>query len=388
MRYVIVGGGIAGTTAAEEIRKRDPDGEIVLVSEEMPPLYSRVLLPHYVIGKVPREKCFLKKETWYEEQKIEWSRGETAVRIDAKNKFVEISSAREIPYDKLLIATGGFPRDVPAEANGVSYLQTMDDADHLVNLLSMAARDVSIGAVYGGGFIACEYLNIFAHAGLPSICFHRGTHFWSHILDVESGRLISEHLAKNGVDVRPETLLSNVEEKDGRVLARTSSGDVLSDILGIGVGLERYLGWIERSGVKVEDGVRANAYLETSVEDVYAAGDVCEFDDVITGRATTAGNWTSAIMQGRVVAKTMTGERTPFRLVSSYATDVLGLDCIFIGDTRRDLATKIDVVGCVADGYIVQKFFDGNHLVGATLIGGNKDRAEITMEIDIGRKSC
>lgn len=378
MRYVIIGGGIAGTTAAEEIRKRDQDGEVILVSEETHPLYSRVLLPHYVVGKVLREKCFLKKETWYEEKNIEWFRGETAVRIDAKNKFVEISSAREIPYDKLLIATGGLPRDVPAEADGVSYLQTMDDADHLVHLLSSA----SAGAVYGGGFIACEYLNIFAHSSIHPTCFHRGSYFWSQVLDAESGRLIHEHLKKHGVDVRPQTTLLNIEDKDGRVLAHTSGGGVLSDILGIGIGLERDLGWVERSGIKVEEGIRTNAYLETSAEDVYAAGDICEFDDVITGRAMMVGNWTSAIMQGRAVAKTMTGERTPFRLVSSYATDVLGLDCIFIGDTRRQLATKIDVTGCVADGYIVQKFFAGSHLVGATLIGGNKDRAEITREID------
>jgi len=106
MHYVIIGGGIAGTTAAEELRKLDPDSDISLISEEFHALYSRVLLPHYIKGKIPRERVFLKKESWYQEQKIEWITGETIVHVDTKNKHVEFAGGGEMPYDKLLIASG------------------------------------------------------------------------------------------------------------------------------------------------------------------------------------------------------------------------------------------------------------------------------------------
>src|SRR6188474_1489970 len=103
MRVVIVGGGIAGTTAAEELRKLAPAAEITIVSEERHPVYSRVLLPHYLKGKVPRERVFLKKEEWYAEQKIEWLVGTRVDACDPKNAFVTLSDGRELPYDKLLI---------------------------------------------------------------------------------------------------------------------------------------------------------------------------------------------------------------------------------------------------------------------------------------------
>ena len=112
-RYVIIGGGIAGTTAAGEIRKADAEAEITIVGEEQHTLYSRVLLPHYVKGKVEREKCFLKKDTWYAEEGIEYIRGERVSAIDTANKHVELLHAsRELPYDKLLITTGGEPNDL------------------------------------------------------------------------------------------------------------------------------------------------------------------------------------------------------------------------------------------------------------------------------------
>ena len=88
MKYLIIGGGVAGTTCAEELRKRDSQAEITILSEEHHPLYSRVLLPHYIKGKIPRERVFLKRDTWYGEQNIEWMPGVSAQHLDPKNKFV------------------------------------------------------------------------------------------------------------------------------------------------------------------------------------------------------------------------------------------------------------------------------------------------------------
>lgn len=135
-RYVIIGAGIAGTSAAEEIRKRDHEGDIILIGEEEHALYSRVLLPHYIKGKISREKCFLKREAWYDEQKIEYLRGERVESLDTVHRHVVLKIAgRELPYDKLLITTGGEPRFINGDVRGVSYLQTIDDADHLLSLI-------------------------------------------------------------------------------------------------------------------------------------------------------------------------------------------------------------------------------------------------------------
>ena len=165
------------------------------------------------------------------------------------------------------------------------------------------------------------------------------------------------------------------------MLAHTTAGICEADILGIGVGLTLDLRWIEKCGVATRAGIVTNGFLETSAKDVYAAGDICEYADALTGHDMILGNWTGALMQGRAVAATMAGERTAFRLVTSYATKIYDVDVIFIGDTRRGLATRMELIGRAADGYVVQKFYDGEMLIGATLIGGNKDRKEITDSI-------
>ena len=345
-----------------------------------------MLLPHYIKGKISREKCFLKKEAWYEEQRIEYVRGERVSFIDTVNKHVVLEMAgREVPYDKLLITTGGEPRYIDGDLRGVSYLQTLDDADHLLQLLGeLAGKKDAQAAVYGGGFIACEYLNIFKHFGIPTTCFHRGPWFWSRVLDEESGRLIEDVLKRNGVVVWPDTMLADINGEHRITEVETTNGLVQADILGIGIGLGRDLRWIQKSGIKTQAGVRTNSFLETNAPSVWAAGDVAEFDDAVTGRPMLGGNWTNALMQGRLAGKAMTEERTEFRLVTSYATNIFGTEIIFVGDTRRGPSDEIRIEGSTAEEAVIQRFYDHGRLVGATMVGTNKGRMQIAKEIENG----
>jgi NAD(P)H-nitrite reductase large subunit len=377
MRYVIVGGGIAGTTAAEELRKLQPTSEIVLISEEQHPVYSRVLLPHYVKGKIPRERVFLKKESWYEDQKIEWLRGLRVEAIDSKNGHVALSDGRELPYDKLLLATGGEIHTVTEDRRGVSYLRTLDDADHLVQLLRELPKGAHAG-VYGGGFIGCEYLNIFAHFGIPTTAVFRGPHFWPKIFDQETGALVNEHLRRHGVEIMPETQGLELEGEKEVSACVTDHGTFPCHIFGIGVGIKREVEVAKQAGIEIDHGIVANEYLETNFSNIFTAGDVADFYDVVVGRRVHLGNWMNAMAQGRSVAKTMAGKRTEFRLTSSYATNILGLEIIFVGDTHRDSSDEIIVKGSAAAGGVTQLFVREGRLVGATIVGRNADRAPIT----------
>ncbi|TAL50723.1 hypothetical protein EPN81_01950 [Patescibacteria group bacterium] len=380
MKYFIIGGGVAGTTAAEELRKRDASSEITILSEEHHPLYSRVLLPHYIKGKIPRERVFLKRDTWYAQQNIEWIDGVLATHLDGRNKFVGGSDGREYSYDKLLIATGGETRSIEEDLRGVSYCRTLNDADQFLQLLTEQGKTTR-GAVYGGGFIACEYINFFAHFQIPITLAHRGEHFWTRNLLPETGKLIAKHLIKNNVDLHPNSILERLEgdkELEGFV---TSTGRYAATILGIGIGIEPDFSWIREAGVEVGTGVKANEFLETNIPDVYTAGDIAEFDDPITGRQLQIGNWMNAMTQGRIVAKSMSGERTSFQIVSSYATNVLGLEIIFVGDVERAAAEEIQVIGSIEEGGITQVFERDGRVVGGVLIGRNTDRTPITKAI-------
>ncbi|MBI4713655.1 FAD-dependent oxidoreductase [Candidatus Uhrbacteria bacterium] len=361
MHYVIIGGGISGTTAAEELRKLDSSSEITLVCEELHPIYSRVLLPHYIKSKIPRERVFLKKEIWYSEQNIDWMPGVLAVHLDPKNKFVTLSNGREIEYDKLLIATGGEPRLLFENQNNVSYLRSLSDADHFLELIN--SRDANCrGDVFGGGFIACEYINLFSHFNIPTRVSIRGEYFWSRSLERKVGEFINQHLEKKGVELKTKSFFS-IEP---------------NSIVGVGTGIESDFSWLKSAGLEVNTGIVANEFLETNILDVYTAGDVCEFYDVIVGHHLNVGNWMNAIVQGRVAAQNMTGKKTVFELVSSYATNLLGLEIIFIGDVLKESSDEVRLIGSVEDGGITQLFGRKGQLVGAVLLNRNSNRQLIT----------
>lgn len=383
MRYVIVGGGVAGTTAAEELRKLDPESEITLICEEQHPLYSRVLLGVYVQGKVPRERTFLKKESWYEEKKIEWLRGVHVDALDTQNKFVALSDGRELSYDKLLISSGKEVRTVEYDQRGVMYFRTIDDADHIIQLLAEQGKD-ACGGIYGGGFIACEFLNIYEAHNIRTVLTFRGEHFWNSNLLPEAGELLLNHFRSKGVDVIAHAELKGLvgdKELEGFV---TEQGEHPCTMLGIGVGILSDFSWLEEAGVKIGVGVKADKFLQTSVADVYVAGDISEFEDVYVGREMNVGTWLNAIMQGRVVAKNMTGEPTVFELVSSYAMNVLGIDIIFVGDVAKSEADDVHLVGSVRSGGVTQVFERGGRVVGGVMINRNTDRKVITDAVKSG----
>lgn len=381
---LIIGGGIAGTTAAEEIRKRDASAHITILSEEQHVLYSRVLLPHYVKDKIIRDKVFLRTGAWYLEKNIELMFGVRALEIDTKNQFVRTSEDRELPFDKLLLTTGGEISLFQDDVRGISYLHTLDDADHLKALVGEVRTlkpDERQAAVYGGGFIACEYANVFKHFEIPFCIIMRGSGFWSRLLSEHSQKVIRNFLDKQGVPVYTnEPMPELLGEDDLRGLKLKSGGEIPARILGVGIGMKTESSLITDAGIPMNHGILANEYLETAIPNVYTAGDVAEFADTMVKRQVQYSNWMNAQMQGRVVGATMAGERTAFKLVSSYATNLLGLHMVFLGDVNREQADEIRV-GLATDDASQELFFRNGVLVGAVLIGDISPRATLTQAI-------
>lgn len=381
---IILGGGIAGTTAAEDLRKLNADVSITIIEQEFHPVYSRVLLPHYIKGKVPREKVFLKTWEWYAAQNIEIMAGVRVKGIDITNKFVSTSEGRELPFDALIIACGGELNVIGGEPRGVSYLRGIDDADELLTLIrevKMKPAEEQRGIVIGGGFIALEYINIFAHYGIACSVLVRGSGFWSQVLSEHSQAVLAKKAAEGNVTLHlnqssPEIIgdhdVTGVKLADASILPAA--------IIGVGIGMHPDRSFYSEFGIDVQAGVIANEYLETSHPGVYSIGDGAEFLDLNVNRHVVYGNWMSAQMQGRTVAKTVLGERTAFNLVSSYATNLLGMHIVFIGDVDRKAADEIRQT-LATDVASNEEFYRNGKLVGAVLIGDIAQRAAITARI-------
>ena len=381
MRYLIIGGGISGTTAAEELRKIDENAEITIISNESHRLYSRVLLPRYIKGILPRERCFLKAENWYDEKNIRRVFGVSVIDADAAEQAVTTSDGAIFKYDKLLLATSGNLLKFPEKLRGISYLRTIDDADEFLALVTeiedLPPENRRAGIV-GGSFIAVEYINFFAQKQIPTDLFMLEKTFFGGALDDESFAILQTKIEAEGIRLHTQR---GVEKLLGdKNLAGLVSGDEQFplNILGVGIGIRPDFSWFANAGIAVNRGILTNEFLETNTPNIFAAGDVAEFYDSFAERRIVVGNWLNAQAQGRVAAQTMAGERTAFSAVRAYSTNVCGAEVIFVGDTDFQFADKIIKRGSLEENGVTQILIRNEKVVGATIVNRNADRAELT----------
>ena len=377
--YLIIGGGVAGTTSAEFIRMNDPNGSITIVMEEPEILYSRVMLPHYLRDQIPFERLYVRKQEQYDEKNIELSKGTRADKIDTRNKKIYLIGGQEIEYKKLLVASGGKVNklSVPGgDLKGITYLRTIQDVKEVKELMNIAKG----GVVIGGGFIGIEYAQSFVKAKLKTICIIREPYFWSNVVGENSGRLINKILQTNGVEIITQDQVKEFVGNGSLRLVRTEKGkEIQSEIAGVGVGIHVDLDHLKRSGLNINKGVITDEYLETETQDVWAAGDIAEFYDVIFDKHHQLGNWSNAAAQGKVVGPNMVvgwgGEgREKFTTVSTYTISIFGGTFSFLGDSVPDPQTELIERGSVEEGKLGRLHIKNGILVGASLINLSSDR--------------
>jgi NAD(P)H-nitrite reductase large subunit len=382
INYLIIGGGIAGTTAAEFIRMNDDSGQITIISEEPETLYSRVLLPYYLKDQIPFERLSVRKLNQYKENKIELVKGVRTVKIDTQKREVTLSNNETVNYEKLLIASGGKVNRLEITGNnlaGIAYLRTIEDVKNIKKLTKGATK----GVVIGGGFIGIDFAEIFIHTGLDTTCVIRGPYFWSEVVGERMAKFINQILEKNGVKINSRTTVSEFLGEDKLEQVKLSSGEQLSaDIVGIGIGLHIGLDYLKGSGLKTNKGVATNEFLETNVRDVWAAGDVAEFYDPLFAKSHLLGNWSNAAAQGKVVGSNMVvgwgdKSREKFSTVSAYTTSIFDASFTFLGDPANDEKTEIIIRGSESDGKIGRLHIRDDVITGATLINLPADRKPI-----------
>ena len=347
--YLIVGGGIAGVTAAETIRSRDRSGNILIVSKEREPLYSRVLLPNYVRGKIAREKVYLRTFDDYTKHGIDLALGQEVVGVNFDTRQVVTSEEKKISFGKILISAGGevMPWDIAGVASDrVLRLQTIADADRCRARMSGASSEA---IVVGGGFIGLEFIESAVAYGYQAHLFLQEAHYFGDIYDLRGSEIIESNFARNGVAVYPETSLSKIEEDAAGLIARGGRDIMVKGAwVGVDIGVKRNLAVFAGSGLQIGKGIRTDSFLQTGVPGVWAAGDIAEYFDPIFGQYRMLGNWTNAFMQGRIAGVNMSAEDSSgsmeFRTVSGYSITHLGLQITHIGKTEggsagRDLQT-------------------------------------------------
>ncbi|WKZ28645.1 MAG: NAD(P)/FAD-dependent oxidoreductase [Patescibacteria group bacterium] len=383
VEILIIGGGAAGTTAAETYRVGGGQGDVVIVSDEAHQLYSRVLLPHAAKGKISPEKAFLKNEAWYAEKRIELMRGRSVLRVDYKRSIATLDGDEEISYKKLLIAVGGKPRAWQmsgADHADVLQLQTYEDA---IKLRERLVPDMRM-AIVGSGFIAIEFAAACVEKGVKATLINRGPHFWTSALGEKIGHAVQAALEAKGVEVRNGAKVAAVEVEGGISGVTLSTGETVPcNLVGVGIGIETPM---EPFGdLRGTQGLLADAYLKASHENVWVAGDCAEYDDEVVGFRRVVGNWANAIAQGRHVGQALLGRHEKFVLLTGYSTAVFpGASLLFLGESRMlPEAQRYERV--LEDGKKIVEFRTlGGRVIGATLLNAVDQRAAAAALITSG----
>jgi NAD(P)H-nitrite reductase large subunit len=377
-RYVIIGNGVAGTTAAETLRKTDPNCSVTIFGDEPYPLYNRVALPPFIKRRVNRQKVMLRTVEAHEALGIDLRLQTRVTAVDTYGSAVTTDQDETVPYDALLIATGGRPNklSVPgSDRHGIYNFQYLDDALGILD----RAETAKVAVAVGGSYIAYELAEAFRHDGLETVWLIRGDRFLRRVLDEDGGALVDDIAHEAGVETVYNDSVASVEG-DGEVTGvTTQQGRVIkTDMLGIGVGLTMNVDFLAGSGIDTKTGVLTNEYLESSMPGVYAAGDVAEFMDLVIGRHNMMGTWGNAAGHGRIVAMSMMGQRTKYYDVPMYSSTLFDSFIRVIGLTPEnypDLESyeRLDVH---AKSY-QRLFFLENRVVGACLIGDSRFRTRI-----------
>ena len=283
--FLIIGGGVAGTTAAEFIRINDSSRSITIVTEEADRLYSRVMLPHYLRDKIPFDRLYIRKPEHYEEKNIELLTNSQVKKIDTKSKIVSFSKREPIQYKKLLVASGGKVNELKisgSDLSGVTYLRTIKDVKEVKDLMNKAKN----GVVIGGGFIGIEYAQSFSHAGIKTTCIVREPYFWGQVVGENSGKLINKILEENGVEVINNSEVSEFVGEGSLSAIKLKEGkEIPTEIAGVGIGIHMDLEYLKDSGLEINKGVVTNEFVflpiafaarQTAVQHSFASSAIFE----------------------------------------------------------------------------------------------------------------
>jgi NADPH-dependent 2,4-dienoyl-CoA reductase/sulfur reductase-like enzyme/nitrite reductase/ring-hydroxylating ferredoxin subunit len=343
-QIVIVGGGAAGFSAAEMLRRQDYRGSIVMLSNEAAaPVDRPNLSKDYLAGSAPEDWLPLRPDDFYAEAKIDLRLKTEVTSIDTKARKIATSSGEAIPYDRLLLATGAEPVRLPipgADQPHVHVLRSLADCRAIIAQADGARRAIVIGASFIGleAAAALRARNVEVHVvGLEARPMER-------VLGPEMGDFVRSLHEEHGVIFHLGDTVTGI---DGKRATLKSGGVIEADVVVVGVGVRPRLALAEKAGLAIDRGVTVNKYLETSVSGIYAAGDIARWPDPHSGANIRVEHWVVAERQGQTAARNMLGQNQIFDAVPFFWSQHYDVPINYVGHAEKwdEIAVDGDIAG-------------------------------------------
>jgi 3-phenylpropionate/trans-cinnamate dioxygenase ferredoxin reductase subunit len=365
---VIVGGGLAAARAVKGYREAGGEAPVTMLSADSALPYHRPPLSKgFLRGEIDEEKVFVEPESFYAEHGVDVRLSTRVTGVDVQARHVETEAGDRIGYERLVLASGSVPRPlgVPGEdLEGVHLYRTLADATSVRGAAAGARRAV----VVGGSFIGMETTASLTRCGVGVTQLERGDALFAALGAPDVSRSLARLYEEQGVDVLIGESIAEFRGRGGRLTgAVTGSGrEIDADLAIVGIGVTPSIDFLESASIDVDNGVLVNERFETSVEDVYAVGDIARFHDPVFHHARRIEHWSNANHQGTQIGKLLAGEDAPYDYVALFFSEVFGVRLGLLGDLDGG-HDELVLRGSIEEGSLLGLYLREGRLVAALL---------------------
>jgi 3-phenylpropionate/trans-cinnamate dioxygenase ferredoxin reductase subunit len=386
--HLLIGGGLAAGNCARWLREEGAEGSVMLVGRESDPPYNRPPLSKgYLRGEESREDALFRPDEWWKEQSIDLLTGTSVMKLDSGERVATLSDKSEVHFDKALLATGSNVRRLRVDGcdlEGIHYLRAFGNSDAIREDASGAERVVLIG----GSYIGCEVAASLASQGRKcAIVMQEGTTFENQF-GAKVGGFFQGVLEDHGVEVHGGDELERFEG-DGRVSRVVTAGGLSldCDMVVIGAGVAPDVTLARAAGLELGEagGVKCSSRLETSVNGIYAAGDICEYDSVVHGRHLRVEHWDVAFNHGKTAALNMLGRDIPHDEVPYFFSDLADWSSMeYVGPGSGEAVIR----GSLEDGDFTAFYLDDGKVTAGLTVGRSDDLEPVREWIAAGAEKA
>jgi len=366
--YLIVGGGMTADAAVRGIREIDADGSIALISKEDHPPYNRPPLSKGLWTGMDENKIWRQTENL----DVEFLLSQQVTKINPEEKAVSTSDHGHYTYEKLLIATGGSPTRLTEAPKDINYFRSYAD----YQWLRKQVEEVDSFVVIGGGFIGSEIAAALAKQEKAVTIVFPETGIGGRIFPEELARYLNDYYREHEVEVQPGEMVSKVEKSGDTFSVVLESGTVLpADSVVAGLGIRPHTALAESAGIEVDNGILVDEYCRTSVDDIYAAGDVANFYNPSLGERIRVEHEENANLQGQTAGVNMAGGEKKYEHLPLFYSDLFDMGYEAVGKTSSTLEVVTDWKDKFTEG--VFYYLEGTRLKGVLLwnVWGQIDKA-------------
>jgi nitrite reductase (NADH) large subunit len=376
-KYIIIGNGVAGTTAASKIREMDPNGPIKIFSAEPYPFYTKIRLPEFLSGEIEATDLIIRGEKWHRDRGIDLHLNEPIEKIDPGDQKVASVLGNTHHYDELLLAAGGFSFIPPIEGSqkeGVFALRTIDDAKEIIQYQANARKPLLIG----GGLLGLEAGNGLRKRGMKVQVVEFFQRLLPRQMDERGGQVLQAKMEEMGfsftLGAKSKEILGE-KRVDGLLLEDGLTLDC--DLILISAGVRPHLKLAQDIGLEIDKAVIADDYLRTSIPHIYAAG------DVVQHRGMYYGIWPASERQGEIAGINMAGGNVAYEgTVISNRLKVVGIDLVSSGEIDAE-GTRDGLVQEDWAKRIYRKIvLDNDRIIGCVLLGDIRGHRQILKAIE------